>query len=47
MTFFAWPEIESFHNIRKYAAAHPEILKGEVTNGIAYRAKVKLHGRGE
>jgi hypothetical protein len=42
MTHYAWPEIESFHNIRKYAKAHPEILKG--TGNTLYRAKVKLHG---
>lgn len=42
MTVFSWPEIESFHNIRKYAHAHPEILKGHAA--LSYRAKVKLHG---
>jgi len=40
----AWPEIESFHNIRKYTspAAHPEILNGNTI--VDYRPKVKLHG---
>lgn len=42
MTFMAWPEIEAFHNIRKYAYSHPEILKGQSL--VQYRAKVKLHG---
>ncbi len=42
MAFVAWPEIESFHNIRKYTAAHPEILNGK--NVVSYRCKVKLHG---
>jgi hypothetical protein len=38
----AWPEIEAFYNIRKYTAAHPEILNGNST--VLYKAKVKLHG---
>lgn len=42
MTFFAWPEIEAFHNIRKFTHAHPEILKGNSV--VTYRGKVKLHG---
>lgn len=42
MSFIAWPEIEQFYNIRKYAAAHPEILNGE--SAVSYRAKVKMHG---
>lgn len=44
MTFMAWPEIEAFHNIRKFTApaAHPEILNGESV--VFYRPKVKLHG---
>lgn len=37
-----WPEIESFHNIRKYTAAHPEILNGQTV--VKYLCKVKLHG---
>lgn len=42
MTFVAWPEIEAFHNIRKYTHAHPEILNGQSV--VHYRPKVKLHG---
>jgi hypothetical protein len=42
MTFMAWPEIEAFYNIRKYTAAHPEILNGN--SNVLYMAKVKLHG---
>lgn len=37
-----WTEIEGFHNIRKYAVSHPEILKGNQT--VLYRSKVKIHG---
>ncbi len=44
MAFIPWPEIEGFHNIRKYTApaAHPEILNGNSV--VNYRCKVKLHG---
>lgn len=42
MTFMAWPEIEAFYNVRKYSAAHPEILNG--TSKVSYKCKVKLHG---
>lgn len=44
MTFIPWPEIEGFHNIRKFTApsAHPEILNGNPV--VNYRCKVKLHG---
>lgn len=42
MNHIAWPEIESFHNIRKYAKEHPEILRGDAN--VVYRGKVKLHG---
>lgn len=49
MTFHAWPEIESFHNIRKFVRADPtewwrskELLSG--TSTVTYRCKVKLHG---
>lgn len=44
MTFMAWPEIEGFHNVRKYtaASAHPEILNGNSI--VYYKPKVKLHG---
>jgi hypothetical protein len=40
--FMAWPEIEAFYNIRKYASAHPEILNGN--SKVNYRIKCKLHG---
>lgn len=42
MAFVAWTEIESFHNIRKFTSAHPEILNGKSL--AHYRPKVKLHG---
>jgi hypothetical protein len=49
MTFIAWPEIELFHNIRKFIRVDPtewwktrELLSG--TSTVTYRAKVKLHG---
>lgn len=49
MTFMAWPEIEGFHNIRKFIRIDPtewwktrELLSG--TSTVTYRAKVKLHG---
>ncbi len=49
MTFMAWPEIEGFHNIRKFIRVDPgewwhkrELLAG--TSTVSYRAKVKLHG---
>lgn len=44
MPFMPWPEIEGFHNIRKFTApsAHPEILNGNSV--VNYRCKVKLHG---
>lgn len=49
MTFMAWPEIESFHNIRKFIRVDPtdwfrnhELLSG--TSTVTYRCKVKLHG---
>jgi hypothetical protein len=42
MAFVAWTEIESFHNIRKFTSAHPEILNGKSL--VHYRPKVKLHG---
>lgn len=38
----AWPEITSFHNIRKYTEAHPEILNNKST--VKYMPKIKLHG---
>lgn len=48
-TFMAWPEIESFHNIRKFVRVDPaewflgiEMLSG--TSTVSYKAKVKLHG---
>src|ERR1019366_4723709 len=42
MALVAWPEIVSFHNIRKYAHAHPEILNGQ--SKVSYRSKNKCHG---
>lgn len=42
MSFVAWPEIEGFHNIRKFTASHPEILNGQSV--VRYKCKVKLHG---
>lgn len=49
MTFLAWPEIESFHHIRKFLQVDPaewwrgmEQLHG--TSVVEYRCKVKLHG---
>lgn len=44
MTFIPWPEIESFHNIKKYTSvdAHPEILNGQSI--VNYRPKLKMHG---
>ena len=48
-TFLPWPEIESFHNIRKFIRVDPnewylavEQLSG--TSIVEYKAKVKLHG---
>jgi hypothetical protein len=48
-TFMAWPEIEGFHNIRKFIRVDPgewwrakEQLSG--TSIVSYKAKVKLHG---
>lgn len=40
--FVSWPDIESFHNVRKAAEKYPHLLGGEEV--IAYRPKVKLHG---
>jgi len=42
MNFVAWTEIEAFYNIRKYTAAHPEILNGNSV--VEYRPKCKFHG---
>lgn len=49
MSFMAWPEIESFHNIRKFVRVDPtewflgiEMLSG--TSTVSYKCKVKLHG---
>lgn len=43
MSFFAWPEISQFHNLRKYIKSAPELLGGE-TSKVNYKCKVKLHG---
>jgi hypothetical protein len=49
MPFVAWPEIESFHHIRKFVRVDPgewwmkkEAMAG--TSVVTYKAKVKLHG---
>lgn len=42
MTFIHWPDIESFHNVRKSAEKYPQILGGREV--VEYRGKVKLHG---
>lgn len=49
MAFIAWPEIEGFHNVRKFVRVDPgewwrakEQLHG--SSVVEYRAKVKLHG---
>lgn len=49
MKFMPWPEIEGFHNIRKFIRVDPgewwhkkELFSG--TSEVVYRAKVKLHG---
>lgn len=42
MKHYSWPDIESFHHIRKFAQKCPELL-GTSAN-VTYRAKVKLHG---
>lgn len=43
MSFVAWPEIESFHHVRRSVVKYPnELLKGR--SKVRYRAKVKLHG---
>lgn len=49
MPFIAWPEIQGFHNIRKFIRVDPgewwraqEQLSG--TSTVSYKAKVKLHG---
>lgn len=42
MSHISWPEIESFHNVRKSVQKYPELLGG--TEVVEYRAKVKLHG---
>jgi len=41
MTFYPWPEIEAFHQVRKFTHHYPELVEGGV---VTYRPKVKLHG---
>jgi len=41
MSFFPWPEIEAFHQVRKFTHHYPELCEGGV---VTYRPKVKLHG---
>lgn len=42
MSFFPWPDITSFHNLRKYLKQYPESLEG--FSKVGYLAKVKLDG---
>lgn len=42
MSLIPWTEITSFHNIKKYTGAYPEILNNKAQ--VAYKCKVKLHG---
>lgn len=42
MSMIKWPEIESFHHVRKELLEYPELLGGRTT--VGYRCKVKLHG---
>ena len=37
-----WPDICSFHNVRKNVAKYPVLLDGD--SFVHYQAKVKLHG---
>lgn len=43
MSFFAWPEISLFHNLRKYIKSAPELL-GQTGSKVTYKCKIKLHG---
>lgn len=43
MSFFAWPEISNFHNLRRSIKVAPELLKDQDSK-VTYRCKVKLHG---
>lgn len=42
MTFYKWPDIEGFHNVRKTTQKYPELCGHNPI--VSYRAKVKLHG---
>lgn len=42
MKFIQWTEIESAHNIKKYAKTNPDILNNNKT--VIYKYKIKLHG---
>lgn len=42
MSLIPWTEITSFHNIKKYTEACPEILNNK--SMFTYKCKVKLHG---
>jgi hypothetical protein len=48
MNFTAWPEIEGFHNVRKYMRLQPDMLRLSAllrgNTSVAYKAKIKLHG---
>ena len=42
MPHIKWPEITSFHNVRKAVMKYPELCNSKFS--ITYRAKCKLHG---
>lgn len=41
-----WPDIESFHNVRRTMVKHSDLFASVVgnTKAVTYRSKVKLHG---
>jgi len=42
MSHVKWPEITSFHNVRKAIAKYPHICNNKFS--VTYRPKIKLHG---
>lgn len=42
MTFYKWPDIEGFHNVRKATQKYPELCGPSPV--VTYQSKVKLHG---
>jgi len=42
MTFYKWPDIEGFHNVRKSTQKYPELCGP--SSVVSYGSKVKLHG---